>query len=116
MLTTTAYCLQLIDAVREAGHDPKLAYVLRTRLRRALTALERGRRGTDDQSHSPVVDAPSDIKDRVHILRSRVLSLCQPSEALSLRWAHGWQEVCEDVDYLREWLSRQVAAESGVTD
>ena len=41
-MTTQQYCLKLLDQVEQAGRDPELAYLVRTRLRRALVALERG--------------------------------------------------------------------------
>lgn len=47
-MTTREYCLLLLDDVDQAGRDPELAYLVRSRLRRAVIGLERGRRGEPD--------------------------------------------------------------------
>src|SRR5258708_6091369 len=106
MITTDRYCLRLLDAVVDAGEDPRLAYVLRTRLRRALVAIERGRH--DDAKNSrPLEEAPDHVHELVDDLRLRVYDLCQPSEALSLRWEHGWREVRAKVGVLQDWFRQR---------
>ena len=96
------YCAQLLDAVEEAGGDPSLAYVARTRLRRALIALERGRCGNADGS--PMTAAPMEVQRSLCELRAAVVSLSQPSEALDPVWETDWRHVLQHVSVLRDWL------------
>jgi hypothetical protein len=39
-------------------------------------------------------------------LSARVLVLCQPSEALDVRWKREWRDVLEGVAELRDWMLR----------
>lgn len=103
-VTNASYCVQLLDAVDEAGTDPTLAYVARTRLRRAVIALERGRRGHAAHD-SPISAAPPEVRRLVGELRAEVLNLSQPSEALDPIWKADWHNVLERVAALRSWLS-----------
>ncbi len=100
-MTTQDHCRKLLEQVERAGEDPKLAYLVRTRLRRALVALERGRR---DGPGGLLTDAPSEVRDLVNSLGVRVASLCQPSEALDVRWGREWGSVLSDVGQLRHWV------------
>ena len=102
-MTTNQYCESLLEEVRRAGRDPDLAYLVRTRLRRALVALERGRRGED--ANGPAAEAPAEIRSLVKSLASRASALCQPSEALDVRWKRDWSSVFQDVERLRVWLA-----------
>jgi hypothetical protein len=103
------YYLSLLNAVKEAGRDARLAYLVRSRLRRALMALERGRRGANDPT--PLAAAPDEIRELVKDLRERVVALCQPSEALDGGWRKDWAIVLMDVERLETWLaSRHTAA------
>jgi hypothetical protein len=101
-MTTQSYYLSLLEAVKEAGRDPRQAYLVRSRLRRALVALERGRRGTNELP--PLRAAPTEITGLVADLRARVAALCQPSEALGVGWRLEWEAVLADVDRLERWL------------
>jgi hypothetical protein len=101
-MNTERYCLSLLDAVKEAGRDPRLAYLVRSRLRRALITLERGRRGADEAA--PLATAPAEIRDLVNSLRVRVAALCQPSEALDVGWRQEWVMVVSDVERLERWV------------
>lgn len=106
-MTTQQYCLKLLDQVEQAGRDPELAYLVRTRLRRALVALERGR---SDSDKGGILDqAPTDLQDLAKDLASRALWLCQPSEALDVRWKREWRDVLSDMARLREWANLQAA-------
>ena len=109
-MTTRQYCHGLLEQVERAGRDPQLAYLVRTRLRRALVALERGR--SDAPGHRLMEGAASDIRELVTSLGARVAVMCQPSEALDVRWTHDWDEVLDDVARLRLW----VASESALTE
>jgi hypothetical protein len=102
-MSTERYYLSLLDAVKEAGRDPRMAYLVRSRLRRALVALERGRRGADE--HAPLATAPTDIRELVSDLRVRVTALCQPSEALDAGWRQEWGRVLGDVERLESWVA-----------
>jgi hypothetical protein len=97
----------LLEAVEDAGRDPDLAYLARTRLRRALVALERGR---VDAPGGLVVDAPCEIRELVSDLAMKVVSLCQPSEALDVRWKRDWTSVMDDVGRLRRWVAASGAS------
>lgn len=101
-MTTREYCLSLLDKVDEAGRDPKLAYLVRTRLRRAVIGLERGRREEPDVP--PLQQAPQGIRELTTDLTARVIWLCQPSEALDVRWKREWDDVLDGVARLRHWL------------
>lgn len=102
-MTTQQYCLKLLDAVEEAGRDPQLAYLVRSRLRRSLIALERGR--SDECAGEGLLgEAPSEIRDLTKALAARVVWLCQPSEALDVRWKREWTDVFAGVSELRAWV------------
>jgi hypothetical protein len=101
-MDTERYYRSLLDAVKEAGRDPRLAYLVRSRLRRALVAFERGRRGTDEAA--PLAGAPTEIREVVSDLRLQVAVLCQPSEALDAGWRQEWAKVLADVERLEDWF------------
>jgi hypothetical protein len=105
-MTTQEYCRKLLDEVERAGRDPELAYLVRTRLRRAVVALERGRCGG---TGGLLAHAPSEVRHRVSSLGARVTSLCQPSEALDVRWKREWGSVLGDVEHLRHWVDCQTS-------
>ena len=102
-MTTQQYCSKLLNEVEAAGRDPRLAYLVRTRLRRALIALERGR--SDQPGAGVLEDAPRELQQLTRDLAVRVVSLCQPSESLDLRWKRDWQGVLADVSRLQGWLA-----------
>jgi hypothetical protein len=103
MDTDATYCAALLEAVQQAGEDPELAYLVRTRLRRALVGLERG---VNDHTGSsgPLEKAPSTIRDLVLGLRVQVERLCQPSECIDTPWRLGWDAVMRDIAALRAWV------------
>src|SRR4051794_25988485 len=108
-MDTESYYLSLLDAVKEAGRDASLAYLVRSRLRRALVALERGRRRTAEAP--PLASAPPEIQALVSDLRLRISALCQPSEALDAGWRQEWGTVLTDVERLEDWVgSRRASA------
>lgn len=104
-VTNIAYYRQLLEAVRRAGRNPDEAYMARTRLRRALVALERGRaNGVADAAFAPLHDAPPEITELAIQLGRQAVTLCQPSEALDVRWRRDWSSVLDGVDVLDRWL------------
>jgi hypothetical protein len=105
-MTTNEYCLSLLDKVDEAGRDPELAYLVRSRLRRAVVALERGRR--EPTGEAPLANAPVEVQALAKELSERVIWLCQPSEALDVRWKREWSAVLDGVAELRDWMSSRV--------
>ena len=107
-MTTNDYFLSLLDKVDEAGKDPEKAYLVRSRLRRAIVALERGRR--DQDGKGPLLAAPTELQALAKDLSSRVIWLCQPSEALDIRWKREWTTVLEGVEQMRRWLRVQVSS------
>ena len=87
--------LKLLRELREAATDPEGAYLVRTRLRRALVAVTRASFGRECD---PAVTRAA------RQLEQRALHLCQPSEALDLRWKSQWSEVEADLDALEAAL------------
>jgi hypothetical protein len=104
-MTTQQYCDALLEQVEVAGRDPQLAYLVRTRLRRAIVALERGRH--DEPGSGPLKEAPIELQDLTTDLAAKVMWLCQPSEALDVRWKREWQSVLSDVARLRDWVAHE---------
>ena len=100
-MATNEYYLRLLRTVRDAGELPELAYQARTRLRRALLALERGRRG--DPEPGPM-GGSEQIKSVVLRLQQQALHICQPSEALDLRWRREWADVRRQLQELESLL------------
>jgi hypothetical protein len=97
-----AYYTRLLSEVIAAGDSVDLAYQARTRLRRALLALERGKHG--DSSVAPAA-ASEDVARIARQLETRVLRLCQPSEALDARWRREWATVSEEVRTLQRLIT-----------
>jgi hypothetical protein len=101
-MDTKPYYIRLLSEVIAAGDSVDLAYQARTRLRRALLALERGRNG--DTSVAPAA-ASEDVARIARQLEARVLRLCQPSEALDARWRSEWAAVSDDVRTLQRLVT-----------
>lgn len=95
-------CLAKVAAVRAATSDPEGAYLIRTRLRRAVLACHRA------VAYECGVPAPSSVEYlsvtsgdaralRIAAAANRVLGLserlCQPSESLDVRWKQGWSRL-----------------------
>ena len=107
-------CLRQLDAVKEAAADAHAAYLLRTRLRRSLLSVIRlvaRREGLTEPIMPGVFDAPPDASPSAKAIleicnRTSVNSerLCQPSEALDVRWQEGWGVVVRDLDQLEHEL------------
>ena len=111
---TEKECLQLIEAVRDIASDPESAYLLRTRVKRALLSI--GRLAAYDAGvETPRLPRAMSLPDQAP-LRSRNLiascnrllssarKLCQPSEALDTRWNEGWATVLEELAHIEKQL------------
>lgn len=107
MTGTNRHCLRLLDAVSEAGNDPELAYVARIRLRRALLALERGPRSARQRLSGPYTPENPELAERAKALQTRVLHLCQPSEALDQRWRREWAVLEAETAAMRRSLAAE---------
>lgn len=105
---------EYISAAREAAEDPRGAYLIRSRLRRALLACARGvaeQQGVEKpvfagqwiaaEHSSPEEQRVLDICRRVY---QRSETLCKPSESFDVRWESGWVELQEDLAELASAL------------
>jgi len=115
-MTTLLEAADRLSAVREAAGDPRAAYLIRSRLCRALLTCARGvaeRQGLE----KPVLpgqwvlnrDAPQELQDVVRLCRSiyqNAEHLCQPSESFDVRWEDGWSELQRDLAQLEDALQR----------
>jgi hypothetical protein len=113
-VATTEQCLEQLDGVFHAAHDPSGAYLIRSRLRRTLLSCARL---VAASTGAPKPDAPGVFRSatganahELEILRlcERIYSiagdLCQPSESFDTRWEHGWAGLREELGRLRELL------------
>jgi aspartate/methionine/tyrosine aminotransferase len=118
--TSRATCLRQLDSIREAARDSEGAYLVRTRLRRALLSAARhvaeleGASKPEMPGHyvAPRNSSPHSraVIETCNRLYSESQVLCTPSEAFDTRWKKGWQTLRTELDLL-ERLLRQ---ESGV--
>lgn len=102
-MNTKSYYTRLLREVLAAGSSHDHAYQARTRLRRALLALERGPRS---EKSLPPVARSWEVARIARRLEDRVLHLCQPSEALDARWRKEWASVSEDVRELERLVAK----------
>jgi hypothetical protein len=103
-----------LEAVRSAAQDPGAAYLIRSRLRRALLACARrvaeaeglekpvypGQWVLSDSTDPELVEIV-EVCRRIH---QRSEHLCAPSESLDVRWEEGWRLLGADLDLLQERL------------
>lgn len=117
--------LRQIRDVRESADDPRAAYLIRSRLRRALLSCARQTAKAQGVSApqypgpwTVVEDAPADIREIVAScsrIYERSQRLCQPSESFDVRWKEGWALLGRDLDRLEELLrSRQPAVAGAI--
>jgi hypothetical protein len=115
--TSRATCLRQLDRVQEATGDTDSAYLMRTRLRRALLGTVRhvaqleGARAPELPGHFVLPDGCSVRSQTLIEVCNRLYrdseALCQPSEALDIRWRDGWQALDADLASLRRLLAEQ---------
>jgi hypothetical protein len=113
-MVSTNECLKRIDDVVTAAADPRAAYLIRSRLRRAILSCARlvaETRGAPKPDIPGVFTTPPESDDsdaRVIALCNRIFfsaqELCQPSESFDVRWEHGWVQLHAELDGLRDAL------------
>src|SRR5690242_12044320 len=116
-MNTEKRCLLLIDRVREAAGDPAAAYLIRSRLRRAILGCARvvaETYGAPKPEIPGLFVAPAGISDTdrgIVLLCNRIYGtareLCQPSESFDVRWAEGWATLERELDQLRLAMARR---------
>jgi hypothetical protein len=103
-----------LEAVRESARDPRGAYLIRSRIRRALLACARDIAGQQNLEKPRLPgqwalrrDAPSELAEIVAICRrvyQNAEHLCQPSESFDVRWESSWLLLSDDLDLLQSRL------------
>ncbi len=111
---TKKECLELIEAVRDIASEPDSAYLLRTRVKRALLSISRlvaYHTGVETprlpKTMSLPDQAPLSSRNLVALcngLLSSTRKLCQPSEALDTRWKEGWATVIAELADIEKQL------------
>lgn len=107
--------IEQIDGVRESAADPRAAYLIRSRLRRALLSCARTAAEAQDLEKPRLPGqwaiaegADARLVEVVKLCR-RIYqyseSLCQPSESFDVRWEDGWKQLSLDLDRLRAELT-----------
>lgn len=104
-----------IEAVRRAAADPQAAYLIRSRLRRALLGCARVVAAHQNLEKPDLPGqwavgptASSEAKSVVEICRRIYQAseqLCQPSESFDVRWEEGWRRLSADLSELTCALS-----------
>ena len=111
-----------LEAVRDAAGDPGAAYLIRSRLRRALLGCARaiaelqgfdkpvlpGQWVASPAAPSPVVEVAA-LCRRIH---QNSEHLCQPSESFDIRWQQGWVTLKEDLESLQAALGQLADADA----
>jgi hypothetical protein len=104
---------QLAD-VEAAARDPQSAYLIRIRLKRALLSCTRtlaasqGIEKPDLLSRVEELRRPDNLHDiAIAINRIQYLAehLCQPSEALDVRWQREWATLASEIQRLEMLLA-----------
>jgi hypothetical protein len=105
-----ARCLHLIEKVRDAAADPGAAYLIRSRLRRAILGCVRmvaddlGARKPDVPGHFVAPAGSSDTDREIFAVCTCIdgiaRELCQPSESFDVRWERGWAILQRELDRL----------------
>lgn len=113
-MNTRARALRQVAQLTQTYVNPDSAYVARSRLKRALlSALQVA--AEEAGASGPHVPGPFRLPEHASAEAKKVVvtcneiwttseSLCQPSEALDVRWTEGWSKVMKKVAYLEECL------------
>lgn len=115
-MTTAIEAIERLGALRDAAEDPGAAYLIRSRLRRALLSCARlvaEREGVQ----KPVLpgqwalsdDASEEARAALALCRriyQNAAHLCQPSESFDVRWEEGWSQLQLDLEELEGLLHR----------
>lgn len=115
-------CIRQIDEIYDAARDPSAAYLIRSRLRRAILACARRvaeSTGTEKPRVPGVFEVPvggSESDGEVIRLCNRIYGiageLCQPSEAFDTRWEAGWTLLSIELDRLAAALQTPAPPEA----
>lgn len=113
-MITKAVCLRNIKRVRVSASDPQAAYLIRTRLRRALlscvtrAAQLAGRTPPLLPGTYPVLGPPEarNLIALCNTIHTSTVRLCQPSEALDQRWESAWRELSKQLDLLERLVEQ----------
>lgn len=113
-MATAEQCLEQLDDVFRAARDPSAAYLIRSRLRRAVLSCSRL---VADASCVPKPERPGDfpmvaktramdvdVLGRCERIYAIAGELCQPSESFDARWEEGWASLRIELDDLRTLL------------
>jgi hypothetical protein len=111
-MTEAEHCLSQIAAVFEASEDPTAAYLIRSRLRRAILSCARlvAQTAGAAKPEVPGVFTPppgcSQLDAQIIALCNRIgaaaRELCQPSESFDVRWERGWTTLKLELDQLKQ--------------
>jgi hypothetical protein len=114
MLTLRRNPLRDLQALRIAAEDLQSAYLVRTRLRRALLSVARdlARRESLPEPDMPGVYVIPDHASPQALRLAELITdiyqasdrMCQPSESLDARWRADWAELSEKLDELERVL------------
>jgi hypothetical protein len=114
-MSTGDTTISQLEAVREAAAEPQAAYLIRSRLRRALLSCARTvaeLQGVEKPvlpgqwvatSASPEATEVIGLCRRIH---QSAEHLCQPSESFDIRWEDGWRDLETDLNFLKLALAR----------
>lgn len=104
-------CLELIDNVLESAHDIERAYVLRSRIKRSVLSVTRLcaiQAGVPEPVLPHTIsnfdcadERTAEILSICAVLMSQADVMCQPSEALDIRWKSGWGSLIERITHLK---------------
>ena len=107
--------LKQIAELRETYCEPDSAYVARSRLKRVLLStlrLAAEASGADGpETPGPFrlpINAPHNARELVTLCNEAFVTsvhLCQPSEALDVRWTAGWNEVGQHLQEIERCLN-----------
>jgi hypothetical protein len=113
-MTASEHCLTQIAAVRDAAEDPGAAYLIRSRIRRAILSCARmvaEAAGAEKPEIPGVFRSPpgcSNTEAEIIRLCNRIYGtareLCQPSESFDVRWGRGWQALSMELEQLQNAL------------
>ena len=115
-MTALTETVDRLAAVRHAAADPRAAYLIRSRLRRALLSCARliaEREGVEKPALPGQWVVSENASEEVHTaiaLCRRIYQnaehLCQPSESFDVRWEEGWLTLQRDLSELETVVLR----------
>jgi hypothetical protein len=111
-------CLEQLDKVLEAAEDPGAAYLIRSRLRRAMLSCVRMVAESAGQHpprrllglrerESTMDDEGREVLRLCRRVQAIAEDLCQPSESFDVRWEKGWASLHEEIASLRAAVAKR---------